>query len=86
MFALSKQQEASMNNDTLIFIGLDTHKEFTEVAYVLDGRSETSHHHGKIQTTKPALVKLARQFQSKYPKATLHFVYETGPCGYWIYR
>ncbi|MFT6586466.1 MAG: transposase [Cognaticolwellia sp.] len=31
-------------------------------------------------------MKLARQFQSKYPQATLHFVYEAGPCGYWIYR
>lgn len=75
-----------MSKDTLIFIGLDTHKAFTEVAYVLDGRGDPVCHHGKIQTTKPALVKLARQFQSKYPNATLHFVYEAGPCGYWIYR
>ena len=22
----------------------------------------------------------------KYPQATLHFVYEAGPCGYWVYR
>ena len=22
-----------MNNDTIIFIGMDTHKEFTEIAY-----------------------------------------------------
>lgn len=75
-----------MSKDTLIFIGLDTHKEFTEVAYAQDGRDESVHHYGRIQTTKLALVKLARQFQSKYPQATLHFVYEAGPCGYWIYR
>ena len=30
--------------------------------------------------------KLARQFESKYPAATLHFFYEAGLCGYWIYR
>ena len=24
--------------------------------------------------------------QSKYPNATLHIVYEAGPCGFWIYR
>ena len=33
-----------------------------------------------------AVQKLVRQFESKYPGATLHFVYEAGPCGYWIYR
>ena len=73
-------------NNTLIFIGMDTHKETTEIAYSLDGRDEVSQHYGKIPTTKPALTKLARQLQSKYPKATLHFVYEAGPCGYWVYR
>ena len=75
-----------MNKDTLIFIGLDTHKESTEVAYVDDDRTSSCQHYGKIPTTKPALVKLARQFVSKYSGATLHFVYEAGPCGYWIYR
>lgn len=75
-----------MMNDTLIFIGMDTHKEFTEIAYAPDGRDEHAQHYGKIPTTKPALKKLARQLQSKYPHATLHFVYEAGPCGYWVYR
>jgi transposase len=75
-----------MRKDTLLFIGLDTHKESTEVAYVDDNRGSAVQHYGKIPTTKPALVKLARQFVSKYPGATLHFVYEAGPCGYWVYR
>ena len=75
-----------MSKDTLIFIGLDTHKESTEVAYIPDDRTASCHHYGKIPTTKPALVKLARQFVSKFPGATLHFVYEAGPCGYWVYR
>ncbi len=75
-----------MSKDTLIFIGLDTHKEFSEVAYTDDAREASCHHQGKIKTTKPALVKLVRQFESKYPSATLHFVYEAGPCGYWVYR
>jgi len=43
----------------------------------------------KLPPDKPgaiqALSKLARQLQSKYPHATLHFVYEVGPCG-WVYR
>ena len=71
-----------MRKDTLSLIGLDTHKTFIEAAYVLDGRAESTHHHGKIQTTKAAQVKLACQYQSKYPNVTLHFVYEAGPCGY----
>ena len=75
-----------MRKDTLLFIGLDTHKEFTEVAYCDDVRGSSCLHYGKIPTTKPALIKLARQFKSKYPSITLHFVYEAGPCGYWVYR
>ena len=75
-----------MNKHTLLFIGLDTHKVFTEVAYIEDQRGAKPVHHGPITSTKAAIKKLIRQFESKYPKATLHFVYEAGPCGYWIYR
>jgi transposase len=75
-----------MKNDSIIFVGLDTHKEHTEVVYTGDSRGSELVHVGKIQTTKQGLVKQARKLQSKYPRATLHFVYEAGPCGYWIYR
>lgn len=75
-----------MKKDSIVFIGLDTHKEFTEVVYCLDARGGEFHHLGRIQSTKPGLAKLARNLQSQFPNATLHFVYEAGPCGYWIYR
>ena len=75
-----------MKNDSIVFVGMDTHKEFTEVAYSLDGRDNDIIHLGRIQSTKQGLLKLARQLQSKYPHATLHFLYEAGPCGYWMYR
>jgi len=78
--------EASMIKHNILFIGLDTHKTFTEVAYIEDQRGAKSTHLGKILSNKAAFKKLARQLQSKYPQATLHFVYEAGPCGYWIYR
>jgi len=78
--------EASMIKHNILFIGLDTHKTFTEVAYIEDQRGAKSTHLGKILSNKAAFKKLARQLQSKYPDATLHFVYEAGPCGYWIYR
>jgi transposase len=75
-----------MINSSIIFIGLDTHKEFVEVAYVEEDRHAQTVHLGRMPSSKVSLKKLARQLQSKYPKATLHFVYEAGPCGYWIYR
>jgi transposase len=65
-----------MSNHSIIFIGLDTHKVSTEVAYCFDQRDKKPVHHSKIETTKQALEKLVRQFQSKHPKATLHFVYK----------
>ena len=71
-----------MNNDTIVFIGMDTHKVFTEIAYSGYSRKSAIEHFGRIKTTKPAIIKFVKQMQSKYPKATLHFVYETGPCGY----
>jgi transposase len=75
-----------MQNNNIVFIGLDTHKVSTQVAYTEDTRSAEVFHLGKINTDKQSFVKLARKLQSKYPKVTLHFVYEAGPCGYWIYR
>jgi transposase len=75
-----------MNKHNILFIGLDTHKEFNEVAYIEDQRGAQPIHLGRIPSTKQSIKKLVRQFESKYPNATLHFVYEAGPCGYWIYR
>ncbi|KAF7764937.1 hypothetical protein PCIT_b1043 [Pseudoalteromonas citrea] len=75
-----------MTKHNILFIGLDTHKEFNEVAYIEDQRGAQPIHHGRIPSSKVAIKKLIRQFESKYPNATLHFVYEAGPCGYWIYR
>jgi len=75
-----------MSKHNIVFIGMDTHKSFIEVAYIEDVRGVKPIHLGKIPSTKQAVKKLVRQFESKYPHATLHFVYEAGPCGYWIYR
>ncbi|MEQ3531420.1 IS110 family transposase [Pseudoalteromonas sp. XMcav11-Q] len=75
-----------MNKHNILFIGLDTHKEFNEVAYIEDHRGAQPVHFGRVTSSKIAVKKLVRHFESKYPDATLHFVYEAGPCGYWIYR
>lgn len=75
-----------MPQHTIIFVGLDTHKDFTEVVTIDDQRD--CHHQplGRIASNRQAFTKLARRLQSKHPNATLHFVYEAGPCGFWIYR
>ncbi|WP_199609534.1 IS110 family RNA-guided transposase [Flocculibacter collagenilyticus] len=75
-----------MTKHNILFIGLDTHKAFVEVAYIEDNCGAQPIHFGRISSAKIAIKKLIRKFESKYPHATLHFVYETGPCGYWIYR
>jgi len=75
-----------MDKHSILFIGLDTHKEFNEVAYIEGLRGAQPVHLGRVSSSKVAVQKLVRQFESKYPGATLHFVYVAGPCGYWIYR
>lgn len=75
-----------MENDSIIFIGMDTHKESSDVAYALDGRENVPVHFGKIQSEKLAVQKMVRHFRAKFPRATLYFCYEAGPCGYWMYR
>jgi hypothetical protein len=75
-----------MSNDSIIFIGLDTHKSFIQVAVLQEHRGANPQQLGRIKYNKSALIKLAKQLQSKYPRATLHFVYEAEPCGYWTYR
>lgn len=75
-----------MTKHTITFIGLDTHKEFSEVVTIGDHRDEGPIALGRIPSTRQAFTKLARRLQSQHPTSTLHFVYEAGPCGFWIYR
>lgn len=51
-----------MQKDNIIFIGLDTHKELTQVAYILDSRPSQVNDLGRIQSSKTGFVKLAQIF------------------------
>ena len=73
-------------NTNIIFVGFDTAKTYTEVACAEVGYNVKPTHHSKIRTTKQGIEKLVRQLHSKYSGAKLIFVYEAGPCGYWIDR
>jgi transposase len=63
---------------------LDVHKETIAVAYVGEEREAEVVALGTIGTRQCDLDKLIRKLQSK--GKALHFVYEAGPCGYWLYR
>jgi transposase len=67
-----------------LYVGLDVHKESIAVAYAPEERGSEVVSLGAIGTRQCDIDKLIRKLQSK--GATLVFVYEAGPCGYWLYR
>jgi len=73
-----------MAQASTLFVGLDVHKETIAVAYVAEDREAEVIFMGTIGTRQCDIDKLIRKLQAKGKK--LHFVYEAGPCGYWLYR
>lgn len=73
-----------MHQSSTLYVGLDVHKESIAVAYVAKAHHAEVVSVGNIGTRQCDIDKLIRQLQSK--SAHLIFVYEAGPCGYWLYR
>ena len=69
---------------TMLYVGLDVHKESIAVAYAPDVHGAEVVSLGNIGTRQCDIDKLTRKLTSKSPQ--LFFVYEAGPCGYWLYR
>jgi len=67
-----------------LYVGLDVHKDSIAVAYAPEERGAEVLSLGAIGTRQCDIDKLIRKLQSK--GAALMFVYEAGPCGYWLYR
>ena len=67
-----------------LYVGLNVHKESIAVAYAPEDRGAEVVSLGPIGTRQCDIDKLIRTLQLK--GATLVFVYEAGPCGYWLYR
>ena len=73
-----------MSQSSTLYVGLDVHKESIAVAYVAQAHHAEVIYLGTIGTRQCDLDKLIRQLHSK--ATHLVFVYEAGPCGYWLYR
>ena len=68
-----------MAQASILFVGLDVHKETIAVAYVGEERGAEVLSLGTIGTRQCDSAKLIRKVQSK--GQALHFVYEAGPWG-----
>jgi transposase len=73
-----------MHQSSTLYVGLDVHKESIAVAYVAKAHHAEVVSLGNIGTRQCDIDTLIRQLQSK--SSHLIFVYEAGPCGYWLYR
>jgi transposase len=67
-----------------LYVGLDVHKESIAVGDAPEDRGAEVVSLGAIGTRQCDIDKLVRELQST--GARLVFVYEAGPCGYWLYR
>jgi transposase len=73
-----------MSQSSTLFIGMDVHKDTIAVAYVAQDHGAEVTFLGTIGTRQCDIDHLIRKMQSK--ATHLVFVYEAGPCGYWLYR
>jgi len=73
-----------MPQSRTLYVGFDVHKESIAVAYIAQAPHAEVVSLGNSGTRQCDIDKLIRRLQSKSPH--LVFVYEAGPCGYWLYR
>ena len=73
-----------MPQSSTLYVGMDVHKESIAVAYVAEEHHAEVVYLGAIGTRQCDIDQLIRKMQSKSKQ--LVFVYEAGPCGYWLYR
>jgi transposase len=73
-----------MKQSSTLYIGMDVHKESIAVAYIAKDHDAEVIYLGTICTRQTDIDQLIRKLSSKVKY--LVFVYEAGPCGYWLYR
>src|SRR4029450_941619 len=77
-------RRAAMSQSRTLYVGMDVHKETIAVAYVAKDHDAEVVSLGTFGTRQCDIDNLIRKLQSKAKH--LVFVYEAGPCGYWLYR
>jgi transposase len=71
-----------MRKSSKVFVGMDVHKESIDIT-LAEGGGEVRRW-GQVGGDRAALEKAVRKLESLgHP---LHFIYEAGPCGFWIER
>jgi hypothetical protein len=76
-------RRSALSQSSTLYVGMDVHKESIAIASVAQEHGAEVVSLGTIGTRQCDIDKLIRQLQSKSKQ--LVFVYEAGPCGYWLY-
>lgn len=72
-----------MSKYSIIFVGLDVHKASITAAFVGADPDESVVDLGTIGTQQYAIDRLCKKLSGR---GRLRFVYEAGPCGFWLQR
>lgn len=72
-----------MENDTTVFVGLDVHKDSITAACIGARSSDQPIDLGTLGTQQYAIDRLIKKLSGR---GRLQFVYEAGPCGFWLER
>ena len=73
-----------MHQSRMLDVGMDVHQDSIAVAYVAEDHPPDVLFRGTMGPRQCDIDQLLRQLPSKSPP--LVFVYEAGPCGYWLSR
>src|ERR671930_698230 len=79
-----RTRRSAMSQSRTLYIGMDVHKDSIAIAYIAQEHHAEVVFLGTIGTRQCDIDQLIRKMQSK--SKHLIFVYEAGPCGYWLYR